>query len=244
MFDDETLQIYKVLVAAHQELVLYLYTAGAQAYESGTSVIKPLDSTWQYTLGNSIFVSPITTNETKRLVSFPKGNDWMDFWNNSAIYKGGSQVTYKASLNIIPVFIQTGSIIPLLVTTNDIHRGAIIVPNAITIMITSPQFNQNGTAELREEGGGGLLITYLRTDNKLDISVTAHWRPIVLFIRGIETNVQHILIADHVACASITEKLLKGQLEQEGGFYYEKTLTELWIRPVAADDGISLTIHL
>jgi len=100
MFDDETLQIYKVLVAAHQELVLYLYTAGAQAYESGTSVIKPLDSTWQYTLGNSIFVSPITTNETKRLVSFPKGNDWMDFWNNSAIYKGGSQVTYNAPLII------------------------------------------------------------------------------------------------------------------------------------------------
>jgi len=47
------------------------------------------------------------------LVTFPNGNDWVDWWNSSIVYKGGDKTFYKVSIDSYPVFKRAGSIIPM-----------------------------------------------------------------------------------------------------------------------------------
>ncbi len=44
-------------------------------------------------------------------VYLPKGTDWYDFWSNTR-YTGGRNVQYRAPIDIIPVFVKAGSILP------------------------------------------------------------------------------------------------------------------------------------
>ena len=84
------------------ELKNYFLTAGTTAWELGKSVIFPRESrkfvvdtkdykTWAYMLWTDIFVVPITTENCVSVkVEFPKGNDWVDWFETTKIYKGGS----------------------------------------------------------------------------------------------------------------------------------------------------------
>ena len=50
-----------------------------------------------------------TKTATKYL---PKGSDWYDFWSNKR-FKGGQTVTLQTQLDRVPMFVRTGSILPL-----------------------------------------------------------------------------------------------------------------------------------
>ena len=48
----------------------------------------------------------------RRQVYLPRGRQWIDFWTNR-VYEGGQTVTADAPLERIPVFVPSGSIVPL-----------------------------------------------------------------------------------------------------------------------------------
>ena len=50
--------------------------------------------------------------EKTREVYLPKGNDWINFWTGLK-YKGGESITTEAPIEIIPLFVKAGSIIPM-----------------------------------------------------------------------------------------------------------------------------------
>jgi len=63
--------------------------------------------------GKSILVAPVTepgVNEWN--VYLPKSASWFDFWTGKQ-FKGGQTITTSAPLNIIPLFVRAGSIIPM-----------------------------------------------------------------------------------------------------------------------------------
>jgi alpha-D-xyloside xylohydrolase len=79
----------------------------------------------QYMFGPSIMVCPVTEPmyyskdsvpqkgiDKKRSVYLPDGCDWYDFWTGEC-YKGGQTIETPAPLEIMPLFIRSGSIIPL-----------------------------------------------------------------------------------------------------------------------------------
>jgi alpha-D-xyloside xylohydrolase len=79
----------------------------------------------QYMFGPSIMVCPVTEPmyyskdsiplkgvAKKRSVYLPDGCDWYDFWTGER-YKGGQTIQTAAPLDIMPLFIRSGSIIPL-----------------------------------------------------------------------------------------------------------------------------------
>jgi len=56
--------------------------------------------------------TPLTGAEKTRPVYLPAGSDWYDFWTGEH-YTGGQTVSANAELETMPLFVQAGSIIPL-----------------------------------------------------------------------------------------------------------------------------------
>ncbi|KRX05587.1 Glycoside hydrolase, superfamily [Pseudocohnilembus persalinus] len=96
-WDGETVEIYKKFVNIHYELFPFFYASGSQAFEKQKSVMQPVaqiqdkladfsfPSSYDFTLWNSIHVSPIIKNKTVTTVQFPQGQtEWRI--NNSYEY--------------------------------------------------------------------------------------------------------------------------------------------------------------
>jgi alpha-D-xyloside xylohydrolase len=76
----------------------------------------------QYMFGPAFLVNPVTgqmyspgSNDSAvrtRKVYLPKGADWVDFWTGKML-EGGQSVQAAAPIEILPLFIRTGSIVPL-----------------------------------------------------------------------------------------------------------------------------------
>jgi len=85
---------------------------------------KVLDINDQYMFGNSLLVCPVTTpmysRDTKedfsavgtRELYLPAGTDWYDFWTGSK-YQGGQTLKKEAPVDIIPLYIRAGTILPV-----------------------------------------------------------------------------------------------------------------------------------
>ena len=128
---------YRRFTHAHVELTPYLLTTGTESYREGISAIRPSTpapadlpllqwntnlTDFSYKLGKSIFVHPITEENTTVIkVSFPKttdGSPWIDYFNASRKYAAGSTAVLLTPLDYFPVFQEGGSILPLTVTTD------------------------------------------------------------------------------------------------------------------------------
>ena len=66
----------------------------------------------EYMFGQSFLVNPVTEKgKEEQDVYLPGGSDWFDFWTNEKT-TGGKTVTKKTMIDIIPLYVKAGSIIP------------------------------------------------------------------------------------------------------------------------------------
>ncbi len=135
-WDAETVTIYQYFATLHSELGSYNFSYGVDAHLTGTSIIRAPDKTrTQHLLGDQLFTSIITTDVTTKMVSFPAGSSWIDYWNEDMVYAGGSSVTYSAPLARYPLFIKTGAVIPLDVKTAVTGHGDATSAGKVTLSI-------------------------------------------------------------------------------------------------------------
>jgi alpha-D-xyloside xylohydrolase len=85
---------------------------------------QALDINDEYMFGKSLLVCPVTkpmySKETKEDFSalksselyLPKGTDWYDFWTGEK-FTGGQTIKKEAPIDIIPLFVKAGSILPV-----------------------------------------------------------------------------------------------------------------------------------
>ncbi len=85
---------------------------------------KALDINDEYMFGKSILVCPVTNSmyskDTKedfssiksKEIYLPKGTDWIDFWTGEKL-AGGQKVKKETPIDIIPLYIKAGSILPI-----------------------------------------------------------------------------------------------------------------------------------
>ncbi|MDD3510983.1 MAG: glycoside hydrolase family 31 protein [Fermentimonas sp.] len=52
------------------------------------------------------------TLKKNTMIYLPSGSDWYDFWTNE-IFKGGNEISKETSIDIIPLYIKAGSILPI-----------------------------------------------------------------------------------------------------------------------------------
>jgi alpha-D-xyloside xylohydrolase len=118
----EVQEICRKVLEHRMRFIPYLYSSFAKYYFEGIPPFRALvmdyptdENTYnidnEYMMGDSILVAPVVEGESSREVYLPEGS-WYDFWSNKK-YEGGKNYTIEASLEIIPVFIKDGSILPL-----------------------------------------------------------------------------------------------------------------------------------
>jgi alpha-glucosidase len=103
-------------------LLPFLYTTLAEASQTGMPLFRPLVLNYQndsntlnlddqFMIGEDLLVAPILQpNQASRLVYLPEGV-WYDYWSGKK-QKGGTMVRVDAPLEVVPMFIRGGAIIP------------------------------------------------------------------------------------------------------------------------------------
>ncbi|WP_103068295.1 glycoside hydrolase family 31 protein [Aquimarina sediminis] len=121
-FGDEVVDVTRKYVELRYQLLPYLYTMFWEYAESGIPMLKSLVlydqkdlqthyRTDEFIFGNQILVCPIQEPNAKgRRMYIPRGN-WYNYWTREYV-KGGMEQWVDADLDIIPLFVKEGAIIP------------------------------------------------------------------------------------------------------------------------------------
>ncbi|MBL7114055.1 MAG: glycoside hydrolase family 31 protein [Bacteroidales bacterium] len=122
-------------------LLPYIYSTAYVNYLTGIPICRPMllafpeDSRcrqdhfpYQYMFGEYILVAPVYGDFNTMEIYLPSGNNWIDYWDKR-MYEGGQLLTYKTSdVEKLPLFIRSGSIIPMRKEQNWIEKGEIWDP--------------------------------------------------------------------------------------------------------------------
>ena len=74
----------------------------------------------EYFFGSEFLIAPIVSPGGSRTVYFPqKGTKYLEYFNKTNLYMGGTSSTIQMSTDFIPVYVVEGAIVP----RGDIYRG-------------------------------------------------------------------------------------------------------------------------
>lgn len=123
-FDEKTEAIFRKYAELRMRLLPYLEAAFRRQAEEGVPVIRPLLLDFPddprtraiddaYMFGDAILVAPVI-EENPRTIYFPDRPTirWVDF-HTDTLYEPGTETLYEAPLDVLPMFVPTGSLLPL-----------------------------------------------------------------------------------------------------------------------------------
>jgi alpha-glucosidase (family GH31 glycosyl hydrolase) len=263
MFDNtnETLNIYRKLVDDHYKLVPYFLTIGADALKKGTSAMTPLakhesfiekaidlfhPDTYNYLLGPSFLVAPITSEDGSVSVTFPSGQ-WVARWNTSQVYKGGDTVHFnKLPLEIFPVFLKTNAIIPLRITPLTPILGEF--PNLhgnLCFVLFHPKHTPNPLrSPVVEDNGPGLeAVHWMDEAGVLYFNVTAHpTLQVVVQISGCQLAKEEVLVVSEQGRYLLTKARVHSEM-LTGTRYHVSDKEGLYVHLKSVKKGAFLTFY-
>lgn len=116
-------EICRRYIELRYQLLPYLYSLFVRAHRDGAPVMRPLfwhyqndpaavAASDQFLLGPDLLVAPILRQgATARSVYLPVGL-WYDFWRGEEI-RGGKHVLAEAGLDLLPIYVKAGGIVPI-----------------------------------------------------------------------------------------------------------------------------------
>ncbi|KRA62153.1 alpha-glucosidase [Caulobacter sp. Root656] len=123
-FDEPAQQILRRYVELRYRLLPYIYATSWRVTDQGYTMMRPLEMDFaadprahgisdQYLFGQDLLVSPVTQPKAEtRTVYLPGKADWYDFWTGRR-HAGGSTVTVATPLDVLPLHVRAGAILPL-----------------------------------------------------------------------------------------------------------------------------------
>jgi alpha-glucosidase len=123
-FGREVEDICRRYISLRYQLLPYFYNLFHEAAQDGTPIIRPLFWEFpadpngyavedQFLLGSSLLAAPVAKpGAQQRAVYLPAGSEWYDYHTKQQ-HAGGQFVTSPAPLDIMPLFVRAGSIIPM-----------------------------------------------------------------------------------------------------------------------------------
>lgn len=149
-----------------------------------------------YLLGDNYFINPILSNTTKVPVEFPKDptSKWVNYFSPSEVHPGNTSAVLLVPLDTFPVFVRQSAILPLRVSTPDLHHGDANSADALTFAVYGPDASgRTVSQEVREFQGTGLVASYAATPTRggppgtfdVRFNVTAHpTEHVIVLLRG------------------------------------------------------------
>jgi alpha-glucosidase len=127
-FGKETEDVSKKYLALRYSLLPYIYTCFRESALTGIPFMRPLFFEFphdpharelpycetEYMGGPSFLVAPVLSPGTSaRKVYFPQGADWLDYSTGDK-FLGGTEHTVSAPFDKLPIYVRSGSAIPLI----------------------------------------------------------------------------------------------------------------------------------
>ncbi|MCM1087020.1 MAG: glycoside hydrolase family 31 protein [Muribaculaceae bacterium] len=122
LFGEETLDIYRKFVELRYTLLPYFYDLCRECEQTGLPILRPLVLHYEndinvrnlndeFLVGRQLLVAPVVEQGArKRMVYLPEGV-WYDYWTHEQ-YSGSQYYLVDAPLDICPIFVKAGSILP------------------------------------------------------------------------------------------------------------------------------------
>ncbi|UJR33831.1 hypothetical protein I4U23_021255 [Adineta vaga] len=166
MYEDALPLIHDALLF-RKRLQSYLYSLSHEAMISGHPIIRPTvyhfqsdkkcrEQSFEFLLGPWLLIASVyEENATSRTLYLPFGTKWYNFWTDE-IYDGGQSITVSAALDIFPLFVREGAILPF---EMDDHFEVRIYP-----------FEKTGISELNfYDDDGESMDCYDELEGKFDL---------------------------------------------------------------------------
>ena len=158
------------------QLLPYTYSLAYRSYQTGAPYMRALfmdfpadpmvaDIPDEYMYGPAFLVAPVTEQgTTHRTVYLPAGCDWYNYWTNERLH-GGQTIVANAPIDTLPIFVRTGSIVPLGSEVDSAHQtqkiaSVRVYPGANGSFTL---FEDDGKTYAYEKGGGS--VTKLTWDD-------------------------------------------------------------------------------
>ena len=122
-FGEETMEYVRAAINMRYQFLPFIYSLFYETQQTGLPVVRPLvleypkdENTYncndQFLMGTQVLVAPvIRPGVQKRMVYFPAGT-WVDFTTGER-FKGNEYYIIDADLSTIPIFVKTGTILPI-----------------------------------------------------------------------------------------------------------------------------------
>lgn len=159
-FGEKYEKIIKKYIELRYKFITHLYNLFYQASETGIPVMRPLIMEFpedeecqnlsdQFMIGESIMLTPVyQPDKDKRMIYLPEGK-WIDFWTKE-VYEGENHIIVDAPLDIMPIFIKAGSIVPLNKKLNYIGEKEI---ECLELNVFLNEDNNLGSYKLYDDDG-------------------------------------------------------------------------------------------
>ncbi|MDF1499112.1 MAG: glycoside hydrolase family 31 protein [Anaerolineales bacterium] len=130
-FDDPYRSAMRAMLQLRYRMLPYLYTLAWQTSEAGLPLIRPLfwedpsneayrEIEDQFFLGSNLLIAPVLQEgASSREVTLPEGS-WYSFWDDTRS-PGPAVITVETPLDVIPVFVRGGCLLPLIGETLELH---------------------------------------------------------------------------------------------------------------------------
>jgi alpha-D-xyloside xylohydrolase len=122
-FGQEAEVIFRRYAKLRYRLLPYIYSTAVQAARTGLPVVRALvlkypndpnvrhlDS--QYLFGDHFLVAPVLERGARRRLLYLPVGEWVDYWSRET-YEGPGWLNYPAPLEILPLFIRRGAVVPM-----------------------------------------------------------------------------------------------------------------------------------
>lgn len=133
LFGTEAENITRRAIELKYKLFPYIYTYAREAHDTGMPLMRALfleypndsetfDLNGQFLFGRELLVAPVVEKGavTKKLY-LPEG-EWINYNDGKTVYKGKQWITVEAPLDVIPLFVKKGAIIPSMPVMQYIHE--------------------------------------------------------------------------------------------------------------------------
>ncbi|CAF1510774.1 unnamed protein product [Rotaria sp. Silwood1] len=159
-------------------LLPYYYTLFYKAHTQGSTVIRPLfheypmdkvtlDIFLQFLIGSHVMIAPVTDDGAQEVQVYIPSLPWYNYYNGSRIAVHNQSIAMEAPLNMIPILLKGGAILPTQGFANNTKLSR-EQPFGLTIVIDS---NGNADGDLFYDDGESIDTV----GSKTYFYATFHW---------------------------------------------------------------------